>query len=265
MTRVDLIAAALLDALETHRPIEPPTATYPDLTFDEAYAAQLAQIEALTAAGRHVVGHKVGLTSRAMQELLGIDTPDYGHLMDNMAYRDGEDIDTSRFIHPRIEPEIGFVLGKPLRGPGVTSDDAAEAVDRVVPSLEIVDSRVADWRIGLLDTIADNASCGAYVLSTPGLSLGEIDLEAVECRLEVDGHLVGTGAGRDVMGNPLNALTWLANTLGERGVGLEARQVVLPGAVCAMVTVAAGSTVTASFGGLGTVTARFAAAGSDDH
>lgn len=259
MTRVDLVAAALLDALETHRPIDPPTAAYPDLTFDEAYAAQLALIEALTAKGRRVVGHKVGLTSQAMQEMLGIDTPDFGHLMDDTAYHDGEVIDTNRFIQPRIEPEIAFVLGEPLRGPGITAHHAAGAVDRVVPSLEIVDSRVVDWRIGLLDTIADNASCGAYVLSTPGLPLGEVDLESVECQLEVDGRLVGSGVGRDVMGNPLNALTWLANTLGERGIGLEAGQVVLPGAVCAMVPVTAGATVTASFEGIGTVTGRFVA------
>ena len=254
---VDKAAAALLDAYATRTAIAPLTVTYPDITLADAYAIQLAQVDRWTGGGVVVKGHKVGLTSAAMQRQLGVDQPDYGHLTGSMFHLDSAPIDTGRFLQPRIEPEIAFVLGRPLSGPGVTAAQAVSAVDFVLPALEIIDSRIADWKITLADTIADNASSGGVVLGTRPVRLDALDLAMSGCLLHKNGLLEQTGAGGAVLGSPVNALVWLANTLGERGVTLEAGHVVLPGSITAAIPVAAGDTVTAAFAGVGSVTARF--------
>lgn len=248
---------ALLEAYRSKDPVDPLTGTYEGMDLEDAYAIQLAQIDALTSAGRTVKGHKVGLTSAAMQKMLGVDEPDYGHLLDDFFYLEHQPIPVDRFLQPRIEPEMAFVLKKTLTGPGVTVHEAAAAVDFVLPALEIVDSRIRDWTIGLFDTIADNASSGAVVLGSTPTELTNVDLRLTGGVLHKNAEVVGTGAGGAVLGSPINALVWLANTLGERGISLEAGHVVLPGAICGMVPVAAGDTVTATFAGLGSVTARF--------
>lgn len=257
MTRVE-VARRLLDAYGTGKPIPPLTSTYDDLTLEDAYAIQLLQIEELIAAGRVVKGHKVGLTSAAMQRLLGVGEPDYGHLLDDFFHLEHAPIPLGRFLQPRIEPEVAFVLARPLRGPGVTVHEAIAAVDFVLPALEIVDSRIEAWKIGLLDTIADNASSGAVVLGSTPTDLGAVNLRLTGAVMTRNGAVVGTGAGGAVLGSPITSLVWLANTVGARGVTLEAGHVILPGSVCAMVPVSAGDTITATFGGLGSVTARFA-------
>lgn len=254
----DEAAAALFAAYVTRTPVQPLTQSYDDLTLEDAYAVQLRQIERFLAAGRTVKGHKVGLTSAAMQRLLGVREPDYGHLLEDFFYLEHEPIPLERFLQPRIEPEVAFVLKRPLRGPGVTAHEALAAVDFVLPALEIVDSRIEDWRITLLDTIADNASSGAVVLGSTPTPVHDVDLRLVGAVMTRNGVVVGTGAGGAVLGSPLSTLVWLANTLGTRGVTLEAGQVVLPGSVCAMLPVEAGDSVTAMFAGLGSVTARFA-------
>jgi 2-keto-4-pentenoate hydratase len=238
-------------------PIDPLTTTYEGLTLDDAYAIQQAQIAAWEAAGRTIKGHKVGLTSVAMQKLLGVSDPDYGHLMDDFFYLEHMPIPASRFLQARAEPEVAFVLKKSLSGPGVTVTDAISAVDYVLPALEIVDSRIKNWKIGLFDTIADNASSAALVLGSTPTPLAEVDLRRAGAVMTVNGAVAGTGAGGAVLGSPINSLVWLANTVGARGVVLEAGHVILPGAVCAMVPVAAGDTVSATFAGIGSVTARF--------
>lgn len=254
---VDKAAASLLDAYASRVPIRPLTGTEPDLTLADAYAIQQAQVQRWIADGALVKGHKVGLTSAAMQRQLGVDQPDYGHLLDTMFHTDGAPIDTGRFLQPRIEPEIAFVLGRPLRGPGVTAADAAGAVEFVLPALEIIDSRIADWKITLTDTVADNASSGGVVLGTTPVRPEGLDLALTGCLLHRNGELIDTGAGGAVLGSPLNALIWLANTLGPMGVGLEAGHVVLPGSITAAIPVSAGDTVVATFAGMGNVTARF--------
>jgi 2-keto-4-pentenoate hydratase len=250
-------ATRLLAAYETKEAIAPLTATYEDMTLDDAYAVQLAQVAERTSAGRTVIGHKVGLTSLAMQELLGVDEPDYGHLFDDFFHAEQEPISTTPFLQPRIEPEIGFVLKKSLQGPGLTMADAVAAIDYVLPALEIVDSRIKDWKIGLFDTIADNASSGAVVLGATHTDVDDVDLALSECVFIRNGEVAGTGTGAAVLGSPVNALVWLANTVGARGVALQAGHVILPGAVCAMVPVEPGDTFTATFSGLGSVTATF--------
>ncbi|MCW2500575.1 MAG: 2-oxopent-4-enoate hydratase [Frankiales bacterium] len=256
-------AAALLAAYRDGHPVEPLSEKYSDLTLDDAYEIQLLQIQQRLAAGASVKGHKVGLTSVAMQRQLGVDQPDFGHLLDDMFHLENMPIPVGHYLQPRIEPEVAIVLKRALHGPGVTAAEAAAAVDFVLPALEVIDSRIRDWKIGLLDTVADNASSGGVVLGSRPTPLGAVDLRLAGCTLHVRGELVATGAGGAVLGSPLNALVWLANTLGARGVGLEAGHVVLPGSVTAAVPVQPGDSVTATFAGLGSVTARFAPAAEE--
>lgn len=250
-------ADALLGAYRSGVPVDRLTDTFPGLGVADAYRIQLAQVDAWLADGATVKGHKVGLTSPAMRRQLNVDQPDYGHLLDTMFHLEGQPIDVAGFLQPRVEPEIGFVLAKPLRGPGVTAAEAASAVASVVPALEIIDSRITDWRITLADTIADNASSGGVVLGSRFSPLGATDLRLVGATLHRNGELVGTGAGDAVLGSPLNALVWLANTVGPLGITLQPGHVVLPGSLTAAVGVSAGDVVTATFAGLGTVTAHF--------
>jgi 2-keto-4-pentenoate hydratase len=250
------LAAELLEAYRTREAVEPLSGRFPDLGVDGAYAVQLAQVDTWLAGGATIVGHKVGLTSKAMQELLGIDQPDYGHLLDGMRYESGAEIPAGRFLQPRAEPEIAFHLRERLAGPGVTTEQAAEAVGAVAPALELIDSRIRDWKIGLVDTIADNASSAAFVLGECSDPDG-LDLAAIGCTLGLNGEQAETGMGAAVLGNPLAAVAWLANTLGERGLALEAGHVVLPGACTRAIPFAAGDTVEAAFDGLGSVAARF--------
>lgn len=251
------VAESLVDAYATKRPLDPLSATYPDLTLEDAYAIQLLQVDHWVASGRRIVGHKVGLTSRAMQKMLGVDQPDYGHLTDDMVHLEHLPIDSDRFLQPRVEPEVAFVLKHALTGPGVTVAEAIAAVDFVLPALEIIDSRIRDWRIGLLDTIADNASSAGIVLGSTPVDLRDVDLRLSGCILHRNGEVVATGAGGAVLGSPLTALVWLANTVGPLGITLLPGHIVLPGAQTAAVPVAPGDVVRAAFGGIGSVTARF--------
>lgn len=251
-------AEMLLSAYASRVPVEPLTDKYAGLTLADAYEIQLIQIGQRTAAGARVLGHKVGLTSAVMQRQMGVNQPDYGHLLDGMFYLENMPIPVAGFLQPRIEPEVAFVLSRDLSGPGVTAAEAAAAVDFVLPALEIIDSRIRDWKIALPDTIADNASSGGVVLGSSPRRLGETDLRLSGCVLRRGGEIVGTGAGGAVLGSPLTSLVWLANVLGERGVVLRAGHVVLPGSITASVPVSGGGVFTAMFGGLGSVTASFA-------
>lgn len=250
--------ALLTSAYERHEPIDPLVKTFPDATVEDAYRVQQEQVRAWVAAGDVVRGHKVGLASAAMQRQMGVNQPDFGHLTSSMFLLEHQPIPTRRFLQPRIEPEIAFVLGAPLRGPGVTVADAVRAVDFVLPSLEIVDSRVRDWKISIFDTVADNASSGGVILGSSPTNLRDVDLRLAGCTLHVNGQLAATGAGGAVLGSPINALVWLANTVGPLGVTLEPGHVVLPGSMTAAQTVRPGDTVVATMAGLGSVTAVFA-------
>ncbi|MCW2698105.1 MAG: 2-oxopent-4-enoate hydratase [Modestobacter sp.] len=253
----DRASQALQEAYAKGVPINPLTETFPGLSIDDAYDVQLAWVADQVRGGRAVRGHKVGLTSAVMQQQLGVDQPDFGHLLDGMIFSESDVVPMSDLIQPRIEPEIAFVLGEDLTGPGITVEDAARAVDYVVPALEVIDSRIVDWRITIADTIADNASSAAVVLGSSRYSLADVDLQHAKVSLTRNGEVVGTGTTGDVMGNPLHALVWLANTLGLRGQSLRAGHVVLPGSCTASVTVDLGDVVSASFDTAGDVTANF--------
>jgi 2-keto-4-pentenoate hydratase len=256
-------AHALLTAYDNRRAIAPLTDTWPGLTAAQAYEIQLRQVAHWTSQGRTLRGQKVGLTSAVMQRQLGVDQPDYGHLFADMFHLESTPIVADRFISPKIEPEIAFVLRSTLGGPGVTVTDALDAIDYVLPALEIIDSRIADWRITLADTIADNASSAGVVLGSTPHKIEDIDLALTGCVLYVDGDPVADGAGAAVLGSPVNALVWLANTVGPLGIALEAGSVILPGSLTAALPVAPGSTVTARFGDIGSITAHFTT--TEDH
>lgn len=247
-------AASLLSAAyQSGIPIGPLSESFPDFDLDDAYLVQEHQVAEWTRLGRTVVGRKVGLTSAAMRAQLGVDQPDFGVLLGDTQYDDGSTAAAASFINPRIEPEIAFLLCSDLRGPGVTAADAMAAVDHVSAALEIIDSRIVDWRIHLVDTVADNASYGGFVLGTGVALTKDLDLAAVECSLFAGDTVVQSGRGDAVLGSSINSLVWLANTLGHRGVGLVAGDIVLPGSITAAVAMAPGDTFRAEFSGIGSV------------
>ena len=251
--------AVLLDQAEQSRtPLPPLSQKYPTLTPAQAYAIQSAWLDLKLARGARIIGRKIGLTSRAMQELLGVDQPDYGFLLDSMAVSSGSTLSRADFLFPRIEPEIAFWLAKDVKGPGITVDAVLAATRGVSPALELVDSRIARWQIKLPDTIADNASSARVIISEQITPLDGLDLAAEAVTLTRNGVEVGSGYGAAVLGHPAEAVAWLANKLAEYDIALVAGQLVLPGAMCAAATVAAGETYRAVFTTVGEVSVRFA-------
>ncbi|MCR3721915.1 MULTISPECIES: 2-keto-4-pentenoate hydratase [Prauserella salsuginis group] len=248
-------ADRLLAAYASGSPTHPVIADHPAADLDDAYAIQQAQVEEWTRRGDVIGGHKVGLASRAIQRQMNVDQPDFGHLTRSMFKFEHEPIPASTYLQPRIEPETAFVLGKTLQGPGVTIADAVRAVEFVLPALEIVDSRISDWNISIVDTVADNASSGGVILGSRPVALADVDLRLVGCTLHRNGELVETGAGGAVLGSPLNSLVWLANTVGPHGVALEPGHVILPGSMTKATPMEPGDTVVSTTAGLGTVTA----------
>jgi 2-keto-4-pentenoate hydratase len=258
-TRLADLAARLRTAEDERAPIAPLTETVPELTVADAYRIQQLNVHRRKEEGGLVRGRKVGLTSLAMQQQLGVDEPDFGALFADMVVEEGDAVPVSELIAPRIEAEIAFVMETDLQGPGVSSADALRAVSGALPALEIIDSRVADWKIKLPDTIADNASSARVVCGGRLTPVAELDLRTIGMVLSVDGEVAATGAGAAVLGNPIRCVAWLANKLGEFGVPLRAGDLVLAGALHAAVGVAAGVSVHAEFAELGSVTTRFGA------
>ncbi|TQS24976.1 2-keto-4-pentenoate hydratase [Microbispora sp. KK1-11] len=251
-------AAGRLRAAERDRaPIEPLTGTYPDIDVVDAYEIQLANIRGRLAAGARVYGHKVGLSSPVMQRMMGVDEPDYGHLLDDMVLAQDEPIETGRYCYPRVEVEIGYVLGASLPGEDCTEEDVLAATEYVVPSIELIDSRITDWRIRLADTIADNASSAGVILGDARVSPKGMDLADIEAVLYSGDTEIARGNTSAVLGNPTTAVAWLARKVASFGVKLEAGHVVLPGSCTRAVDVRPGDVFRAEFAGLGSVSARF--------
>lgn len=251
------IAAELLAAEASCKPVEPLTSTYPDLTVEDAYRIQLAGIWMKKAQGSKVIGKKIGLTSKAMQQLLGVNEPDYGHLLDNMLLLEGEPCRLDELILPRVEGELAFILKDTLKGPGVTIADVFRATEGIMPAFEIVDSRIRDWKIKLQDTIADNASCARLVLGSRMVPIKDLDLRLIGMVLEKNGEVASTGTGAAVWGHPAAAVAWLANKLATFGIALEAGEIILSGAVTAAENASAGDVFTVSFYGLGSLSLKF--------
>jgi 2-keto-4-pentenoate hydratase len=257
VTDIDALAAILQGAQVSRRPVPPLTETYDGLTLDDAYAIQVIGVRGRLAAGAVIAGYKVGLTSEAMRQQFGVRDPDFGHLLSDMEYAADAPVPVAAFCQPRAEPEIALVLGRSLTGPRVSVSEVVAATAYAVPAIEIIDSRIAGWRISLLDTVADNASSGGFVVGQSPVSLEAVDLSLTGCVLRHNGRIAATGAGAAVLGSPLHAAAWLAGELIGRGAQLDAGHVILTGSITASVPVAAGDAVTASFDHLGSVTAVF--------
>ncbi|HKN12145.1 MAG TPA: 2-keto-4-pentenoate hydratase [Candidatus Binatus sp.] len=249
--------AARLERAERDRVAVDPQAASSAMTAADAYRIQMLNVDRRVASGRKIVGRKVGLTSIAMQKMFGVNEPDFGHLFDNMMLASGGECRVDSLMLPRVEPEIAFVLARELRGPSVTREDVLAAAEYVTPALEIIDTRIRDWKITLADTIADNASSARVVLGAEKSSPTAYDLAKVSMTLEKNGAAVESGVGAAVLGHPAEPVAWLANKLAEFGQALAAGSIIIPGALCRAVDVAAGNSIVARVDHLGTVSIRF--------
>jgi 2-oxopent-4-enoate/cis-2-oxohex-4-enoate hydratase len=247
----------LYQALYTRTVVEPLTSRHPELDVEHAYLIQQRMIARRVDAGERIIGKKIGVTSRAVMNMLGVYRPDFGYMLDGMIYNEGESVDMATLIQPKAEGEIAFILKKDLMGPGVTNAEVLAATECVMPCFEIVDSRIRDWKIKIEDTVADNASCGVFVLGDQAVDPRKIDLALCGMVLERNGEIVATGAGAAALGSPVNAVAWLANTMGAHGIPLKAGEVILSGALAAMFPAKAGDSFRVSIGGLGSCSVRF--------
>ena len=250
-------AEALREAEATQVAVPPLVQSFPGIDVVDAYEIQLLNIRRRLAAGATVHGHKVGLSSKAMQDMMGVDEPDYGHLLSDMVYTEDRPIPTQSFLLPRVEVEVGFVLGDDLPGEGCTVADVLRCTEFVAPAIELIDSRIAEWRIGLYDTIADNASSCGVVLGKERRKPDELDLRAIDATLDINGARVAEGRSDAVLGDPAIAVAWLAGKVASFGVRLEAGHVVLPGSCTRAFDVRPGDDVLATFSGLGSVHLQF--------
>lgn len=247
--------ADLLLAAETGRaPIDPLVLAYPDLDPADAYEIQLINIRRRTA---EVVGHKVGLSSLAMQQMMGVDEPDYGHLLADMRLDQRNPVDAARYCYPRVEVEVGFILGDDLPGEDCTEADVLERTEALVPSIELIDSRILDWKISIADTIADNASSAGFVLGEARVRPSEVDTKGIDAVLTRNGEEVAAGRSAAVLGDPVVAVAWLARKVASFGVRLKAGHVVLPGSCTRAIDARPGDTFVAAFAGLGDVSLHF--------
>jgi 2-oxopent-4-enoate/cis-2-oxohex-4-enoate hydratase len=247
----------LYQALLERRPVDPLTDREPSITIEDAYRIQLRMIERRVGAGETIVGKKIGVTSKIVMQMLKVDQPDFGQMTSGMVYSEGEAIPVDTMIAPKAEAEVAFMLKRDLMGPGVTAADVLRATDCVMPCFEIVDSRIRDWKIKIQDTVADNASCGVLTLGGVRKDPRKLDLALAGMVLEKNGEVISTSTGAAVQGSPVNAVAWLANTLGRLGIGLKAGEVILSGSQSPLVPVKAGDSLVCSVGGLGGTTVRF--------
>jgi len=256
VNRIELatLADTLAQAKASRKPCLPLTETHPGLTIRDAYSISEITLKEWLAQGRgRLTGKKIGLTSRAVQKQLGVSEPDFGYLTSEMNVPMGETIARSALIQPRVEAEVAFVLKRDICGPGLTVADVIRATDFILPCIEVIDSRVKDWKIKIQDTVADNASSARYVLGTEPRKLGAIDLRLAGMALRINGEVMSTGCGAACLDHPALAVAWLGNALGALGVSLMAGEVILSGAFGPVVPVSAGDHVEASISGLGNV------------
>lgn len=248
----------LYQALRSRQCIKPLTETYPEMTIDDAYKVSLHLNELRLADGERVIGKKIGVTSKAVMNMLKVGQPDFGFLTDKMVFSEGEEVPISgQLIQPKAEGEIAFILKQDLLGPGITAADVLAATNFVMAAIEVVDSRIEDWKIKIQDTVADNASCGVFVLGDRAVNPRDVDLSTCGMVVEKNGAIISTGAGAAALNSPVNCVVWLANTLGSYGIPLKAGEVIMSGSLVPLEPVKAGDSMRVSVGGIGSVSARF--------
>ncbi len=248
----------LYEALVGQKTLAPFTEREPDITIDDAYYISLRMVQRRVDAGEKIIGKKIGVTSKPVQEMLGVHQPDFGFLTDKMHFENGADISiTEHLIQPRAEAEIGFCLKKDLQGPGVTEQDVLEATDYIMPCFEIVDSRIKDWNIKIQDTVADNASCGVFVLGDAKADPRDHDLPNLKITVKKNGELLSEGLGSAVQGNPLTAVAWLANTLGAYDIPFKAGEFILSGSLVPLENARPGDKFELELHGIGAASVSF--------
>jgi 2-keto-4-pentenoate hydratase len=253
----DELAADLAQAQRSRIPIAPLTEGNRDIDVVDAYEIQLINIRQRVAEGARVVGHKVGLSSEAMQKMMNVDEPDYGHLLDEMQVYEDRPVKAANYLYPRVEVEVGFILADDLPGAGCTQADVLAATAAFAPAIELIDSRIKDWKITLCDTIADNASSAGWVLGEARVSPKDIDIKSIDAVLTRNGDVVAKGRSDAVLGNPVSAVAWLARKVEGFGVRLTAGDIVLPGSCTKAFDATPGDDFVADFAGLGSVHLSF--------
>ncbi|MEO0997024.1 MAG: fumarylacetoacetate hydrolase family protein [Pseudomonadota bacterium] len=258
LTAIRRYGDELYEALRGRHTVVPLSEREPDLGIADAYRISLQLLNRRLDSGERIVGKKIGATSEAVQNLLNVHQPDFGYLTDAMEYPNGATIALDQtLIQPRAEGEIAFHLKTRLAGPDVTQADVIRATDYVQPCFEIVDSRIRDWRLTIADTVADNASCGVFVLGEGRAAPEDVPFETVGMRVEKNGAAVSTGVGAAALGSPLTCVAWLANTLSEYGIALEAGETVLSGSLVPLEPVAPGDRMSLTLDGVGTAAVAF--------
>ncbi|KGJ99334.1 fumarylacetoacetate hydrolase family protein [Thalassotalea sp. ND16A] len=256
--RLEELAAELYQAKQQRQTVAPISEREPDFTVEDAYQVSLAFLQHRLNAGEKVIGKKIGLTSKVVQDMLGVHQPDFGFLTDNMIYRSGDSIKFSKeLIQAKSEGEIAFILKADLVGPGVTPADVLQATESVAACFEIVDSRIRDWQIKIQDTVADNASCGIFVLSDERVAPQQVDFENCKMVIKNNGEVIAQGQGSAALGSPLNCVAWLANALGDYGVSLKAGDIILSGSLAAMIPCKADDQMTMEITGIGSASYQF--------
>ncbi|RMI28007.1 2-keto-4-pentenoate hydratase [Nocardia stercoris] len=251
------LAAELAAAERDRVPLTPLVDRHPGIDVVDAYEIQLVNIRGRLDAGAKVVGHKVGLSSKAMQQMMGVDEPDYGHLLADMQVFEDVPVETAKYLFPRVEVEVGFVLGKDLPGADCTEEDVLDATIAYAPSIELIDTRIKNWQIGLCDTIADNASSAGWVLGKERVAPADLDIKAIDAVLTRNGEVVAEGRSDAVLGDPTIGVAWLARKVASFGVRLKAGDIVLPGSCTRAIDVRPGDEFHAEFAGLGSVRLQF--------
>jgi len=257
LNAAETYGSALFEALRERRPIAPLSAENEALSIDDAYAISLDFLRRRIDAGEKVIGKKIGVTSKAVQDMLGVHQPDFGFLTDWMHVAGDIDIEARKLIAPRAEAEIAFILRDGLKGPGVTPKQVIAATEAIAPCFEIVDSRIKDWNIGIIDTVADNASCGVFILGDARADPRDHDLPALRVTVTKNGAPLSEGLGSAVQGDPAQAVAWLANTLGQYEVTLDAGDIILSGSLVPLEDAVAGDIFEMELHGVGGCAARF--------
>ncbi len=256
---IEALGDELYQALRSCTTLPPLTTREPDITIEDAYHISQRMVRRrVETDGERIIGKKIGVTSKPVQDMLGVFQPDFGFLTDAMVYSDAADIPIAgNLIQPRAEGEIACRRKRDLAGPGVTEQDVLDATETIMPCFEIVDSRIDDWQIKIQDTVADNASCGVYVLGTNEVDPRDFDLPNLKMTIYKNEEFLAEGLGSAVQGNPLTAVAWLANTLGEFGIPFKAGEVILSGSLAPLIPVVAGDAMRLEIEGIGGCSCRF--------
>ena len=256
--RIAALGDELYRALRERATVAPLTGREPGITIEDGYRISRRMLDRRLADGEKIIGKKIGVTSKPVQRMLDVHQPDFGWLTTPMAYEDGAEMPVSReLIQPRAEGEIAFVLSRDLRGPGITEKDVLAATDHVMACFEVVDSRIADWKIRIQDTVSDNASSGLFVTGREKALPSQVDFELCGMVVEKNDEIISTGAGAAALGSPLTCVAWLANTFGALGVPLLAGEVILSGSLVPLEPVKAGDRMRVRIGGIGSASVVF--------